>query len=283
GKIRGQKIRRWTQNCLHSRLPRSRVRLIVRQMDTILFCEFVVDWFGLKARGDKKTQKVGNHQRDDDGVIAGDFEDHYNAGHRRANNSGEGGAHADEGVGARAADVSGNHAMSDRANDAAEHRSEKKTGAKDAAGVAGGVADDDGEKLQDKQQDHDAQRELAIERFADVYIADAENLRDEPTRAADNQPANDRMEPRSLARKGEEFLSQPQEQAAERNGNQSTDYSEDRVRDKFDRMNELIFRDLEERGVAKKDAENGPRSCGGKNHGAEYGRMQVTDDFFEGK
>ena len=116
-----------------------------------------------------------------------------------------------------------------------------------------------------------------------MYIADAENLRDNPTHAADNESANGGMEPRSLARKGEKFLSQPQEQAAERNGNQSADDSEDRVGDKFDRMNELIFRDLKERGVAKKDAENGPRSCGGQNHGAEYGRMQITDDFFESK
>src|SRR6266704_581864 len=50
GKIHGQKIGRWTQNCLHPHLPCSRVRLIMRQMDTILFREFVIDWFGLKAR-----------------------------------------------------------------------------------------------------------------------------------------------------------------------------------------------------------------------------------------
>ncbi len=257
------------------------MRLIVRQMDTILFREFVVDWFRLKARGDEKAQKVGNHQRNDDGVIAGDFEDHNNAGHRCADNAGEGGAHADEGVGARAADVSGNYAMSDCANDPAEHRSEKKTRAEDAAGVAGRIADDDGEKLQDKQQDHDAQRQFAVKRFADVRIADAENPWDEPAHAADDQTANNRMEPRGLARKGQEFLSQPQQQPAERDRDQSTDNAEHSIGDKFDGMNELIFRNFEERGVAKKDAENCPGSCGGKNHGTEYGCVQVADNFFE--
>jgi hypothetical protein len=55
-----------------SLVPRSSTR----KVNTILYCESLMNRFWLEACGNEETDEVGNHQRNDDGIIPGCLEDH---------------------------------------------------------------------------------------------------------------------------------------------------------------------------------------------------------------
>ena len=60
---------------------------------------------GVKGAGDDESDQVGDHQRHDDGVIAGQFEDHHHASDGGADDAGKRRAHADQRVSAGAGRV----------------------------------------------------------------------------------------------------------------------------------------------------------------------------------
>ena len=66
----------------------------------VLTSQQVEDWGGLENAGDDVGDGVGDDDRKNDGVVAGDFEDHEDGSHGDAEKGGEEDAHADEAVGA---------------------------------------------------------------------------------------------------------------------------------------------------------------------------------------
>ena len=76
-------------------------RLGARQVNPVLIGQRFVDGFPLQSRGDKKTHKIRNHQRNDHRVILCRFKDHEYRGHRCPDDAGKKRAHAYQGVGSR--------------------------------------------------------------------------------------------------------------------------------------------------------------------------------------
>src|SRR4030095_17253560 len=104
-------------------------------MDSVLVRKNFVDRQLLKTRSDEETDEVGDHQRNEDGIISRDFKNHHHAGHWRTDNSSERRPHANERVRARSCDLSREEMVSNRADDATEHRPEKNARPKNSAGV----------------------------------------------------------------------------------------------------------------------------------------------------
>src|SRR5882672_12902719 len=112
-------------------------------MNAVLMRKDFIDLESLQTRGDKVADEIGDHERDDHGVIARDFEDHDDGGHRRADDSGKCGAHTDKRVGALRGDTVRKQMMGNISDGTTEHGSHKETRAEYAAGVSRGIADDD--------------------------------------------------------------------------------------------------------------------------------------------
>src|SRR5262249_10187490 len=114
---------------------------------------------------------------------------------------------------------------------------------------------------------------------ANMHITDAEKLRDEPAHHTDYEAARDRLIPAGFEWKLQEFLSQPQQQAAKRGGNKSSKHAKNGIQKQFHRITAQIVRNSDERVVAKQGAQGGPGSCGSEDDGTEYGSVQVADGF----
>src|SRR5208282_199196 len=127
------------------------------QVNAILTGEDLVDRFMLEARRNEITDEVGNHEGDDNGVVASGLKDHDDGGHGSADDSGESCAHADEGVRSGRSDVTGKKLVCQSSNDAAQHGAEEETGTEDAASIAGSVAHGDGEEFEDEEKNHELQ------------------------------------------------------------------------------------------------------------------------------
>ena len=85
--------------------------------------------------------------------------------------------------------------MGEGAEAASEHGAHEKRGSENAAGVAGRVAGGNGEELKDDQQKHEFEGHVAVEGVADVGVADAEDLGNEPTCDTDREASGDGLQP----------------------------------------------------------------------------------------
>ena len=118
------------------------------QVNAVLIGQDFVDGLRLQPRRDEQAHQIGNHQGNDDGIIAGDFKNHQDGSHGRANDASEGRAHSDQSIDTGRSDVGGQEVVRDGAYDAAEHGAEEQAGPEDAAGISGRVTDGYGEEFQ---------------------------------------------------------------------------------------------------------------------------------------
>ena len=69
-------------------------RLLRRKVDTVLPSKALIQGFPVDLPGNEEADKVGDHERHNDGVVPRDLEDQDDGGHGRAHNSGEYCAHS---------------------------------------------------------------------------------------------------------------------------------------------------------------------------------------------
>src|SRR5208283_5735565 len=90
GELRGQSFHGRLHGLENLALAFEAARMGAGEVNAVLARENFVDGFFLEARRDKKTDEVGDHEGDDDGVVARSLKDHHDRGHGSANDSGEG-------------------------------------------------------------------------------------------------------------------------------------------------------------------------------------------------
>src|SRR5712671_4903403 len=196
------------------------------QVNAVLIREDFVDGLRLQTRRDEQAHEVGNHQRNDHGIIAGDLENHQDGGHGRAHDAREGCAHSDQSVHAGRGDVAGQQIVRDGAYDAPEHGAQEQAGSENAAGISGRVADGHGEELQYQKQGHEFKGHATVQGFANVLVTDAEGLRYEPAHDSYAQAAGHGLKPNCLSREAEKAAAQTEEQLGEGHRHQAAHHAE---------------------------------------------------------
>ena len=74
-----------------------------------------------------------------------------------------------------------------------------------------------------------------------------------------------------------------EQKLGERHRYEAANHSQNGIDDKLERMDQLVLRNLKERIVAKNQTQYQPGSCGRQHDGAQHGRIEIADDFFERK
>ena len=105
-------------------------------MDTILNSERLVNRYALKPGRNEQAHQVGDHQRNDDGIVLRHFEDHEHRGHGSTNDTGKHGAHPDQRVGPGGGRSHGEEVMCDVADGPAEHGTQEECRPEDPPRVA---------------------------------------------------------------------------------------------------------------------------------------------------
>ena len=91
------------------------------------------------------------------------------------------------------------------------------------------------------------------------------------------------MEPDRLARQEQKPRTHAQQQPCEDRRDHSAGHSQHRIDGKLRRADQVIFRDIEERIIAERYAQDHPGGCGGQHHAAHHGRVEVAHDLLQGK
>ncbi len=124
------------------------------EVDTFLQAQRFVDGLPLQTVGNEKANEIRYHQRNDDGIVVCDLEDHDDRSHGNPQDARKGRSHSYQCVGARSRGMLGEHCMNQTSNRSPNHGSNEQAGAKDAAGIAGCIAGRGREKLEQHQQRH---------------------------------------------------------------------------------------------------------------------------------
>ncbi len=211
GEMRGQGLLDGPHGLEDLALAFDGTRMRARQVNAILVGEDLVNRFLLEARRNEITDETGDHQWDDNGVVASGFKDHDDGGHGSTNDTGESRTHADEGISAGRGNVAGEKLICKRSDDATQHGAKKEAGAKDAARIAGSIAHGDGKKLENEKNNHELQGHAAIEHATDVLVTDAKHLGHEPAHDTDEKAASDGLVPNRVGRKLQEAFAPARE------------------------------------------------------------------------
>ena len=136
----------------------------------------------------------GDHDRDDDLVVAGQLEQQEDGGHRGVGRRGEKGADADGGVGPRPGGQIRHEPVGDRPERPAEDGADEQRWGEHPAGPAGPEGDRGGDDLEQDQGEHDPGDALPMEDIFHILVAVAHHLREEDADAADQQGPGQRLE-----------------------------------------------------------------------------------------
>jgi len=136
-------------------------------------------------RSSRARAHIRDHQRNDDGIVARDLEDHDYGSERNANRTCECRAHPHQRIGPDAGGVIGHEPVGHAADRAPRHRPHKQAWTEDAAGIAGRIAGGDRDDFEDQQQDHQAEGHVAVQGVAYESVPDSEDLGDEPADDSD--------------------------------------------------------------------------------------------------
>ena len=131
-------------------------------MDAILHGQRFVDGFVLQLRRNEKAHQIRNHQRDDHRIVLRHLEDHQHRGHGSAHHACENCAHSDQRIRAWRRGVGGKKMMRHGSNAASQHGADKQGRAEYSARIARGVTGGNGDKFQNHQQSHQAERHPAV-------------------------------------------------------------------------------------------------------------------------
>src|SRR5271167_917479 len=126
----------------------------------------------------------------------------------------------------------------------------KRLGAENPTCIAGSVTGRDREELQDQQKGHDAEGHSSVQCVSHEAIADSQNLWDKQGYHTNNDAARSGLEPNYFLRQSHEPFACSQEKLRERHGNQAASNSYQGIYSEFQRISELILRDLEQRVIA---------------------------------
>ncbi len=143
-----------------------------RQMHTFLAGKRFVDRLFLELVRNEVRDQVGDHQGNDDRIIACDLENHEHRRQRRTHDSGERGSHADQCIRAGTRCVAGEQRVGDASDRRAHHCADEQGRTKNAARVAGSIADCGRNDLEHSQQHDDFQNNVTVQHFFDVVVAD---------------------------------------------------------------------------------------------------------------
>ena len=121
------------------------------QVNSVLIGQHVVDRLSLQTRGNEETDKIRNHEGDNDGIVLRRFKDHQNRSHRGPNDASKKSSHAHQSVSACRGSVLRQEVVCDAPDCSTQHRSDEKAGAKNTSRITRSVAGRDREELQDYQ------------------------------------------------------------------------------------------------------------------------------------
>ena len=148
-------------------------------MHPVLMSERFIDRFLLQLIRDEEGDQVRDHERNDDGIIPRDLENHDHRSHGGPHDSREGRSHADQRIRAGRGRVAGQQRVRDAAHRAAHHRADEQGRPENSARVAGAVAQRRRHDLEHGQQHQEPQNDIAVERALHDVVAHAENFRNE--------------------------------------------------------------------------------------------------------
>ena len=161
-RVRRKYVRGRPHGPAHLHAARLGARFRGRKVDTLLLAQRVVNRLFLKLVGNEECDQVGDHQRDDDGVVPGDLENHDHRGQRRAHDSREGRAHPYQRVSAGFGGVAGQQGVRHASHRSSDHRSDEQARAEDASGVPRGIAYRRRDNLEHRQHGDHAQHHVPV-------------------------------------------------------------------------------------------------------------------------
>ncbi len=159
----------------------------------------------------------------------------------------------------------------------------KRLGPKIPPGVARGIATGCRDHLQREQERHRAECELAVERVADVAVADTQDVRDEPPEQADRHAAHRRLPPDGRPGERQEPPSHPEQELHEHDRDEPAGDAEDGVDRELQRVHQLIGRNVEQWFVAEHQVEDGPRGRRTDDDRPDHRGVQVAQYLFQGE
>src|ERR1039457_6896045 len=148
-------------------------------------------------------------------------------------------------------------------------------GGEDAACVAGTIASGCSHKLQYHEQQHHLQRHLAVQCVAHEVVANSEHPRRSESEQSYDQTSHSRSERLPSRWRLEETSALPEQQFHEGCRYQTTEQSENGINEKFQRVHQLVRRDVEERLVPQDQSEDDPGGGGADHDRTTHTSVQI--------
>src|ERR1700684_3247713 len=112
-----------------------------------------------------------------------------------------------------------------------------------------------------------------------MFIADTQNLRNEPAHDADQYAADNRLEWNGLSGKLQEPLAHAEQEFCEGHRYEATGDTEHGVDREFPRVDKLVLGHFKKRIVTQQEPQHAPGSGGRENDRTQHGSVKIADDF----